>query len=80
MLSMGLVLLNIIVVIVMIVTFIKAFGTFRKVGKIDNYESEVSEEMQLTNKKGTRYLLISVLLVPVSIFLTLVIVFANIMH
>ncbi|MGL4847877.1 MAG: hypothetical protein ACRC28_02965 [Clostridium sp.] len=80
MVSIFLILLDIIVVIMMITTFIKAFSTFKHVGKIDNYESEVSDEMQEVNKKGTKYMLFSVMLVPVSILLTIFIVLSNAMH
>lgn len=67
-------LIDIIVIIVMITTFIKAFSNYKRVGKIDNYQSEISEEMEGYHKKGTRYMMISVLLVPVALALTFFII------
>ncbi|MGL5649398.1 MAG: hypothetical protein ACRDDY_16270 [Clostridium sp.] len=80
MLSIFLILLDIIVVIMMIITFIKAFSTFKHVGKIDSYDTEISDEMQEVNRKGTKYMLFSVILVPISLLLTIFIVLSNAMH
>ncbi|ENZ01605.1 hypothetical protein ACED96_02655 [Clostridium thermobutyricum] len=67
-------LIDIIVVIIMITTFIKAFSNYKKVGKIDNYKSEISEEMEAYNKKGTGYMMIAVLSVPIFLILTFFII------
>ncbi|MGL5416551.1 MAG: hypothetical protein ACRDAU_12880 [Clostridium sp.] len=80
MLSIFLILLDIIVVIMMIITFVKAFSTFKHVGKIDSYDAEISDEMQEVNRKGTKYMLFSVILVPISLLLTIFIVLSNAMH
>ncbi|WP_288478934.1 hypothetical protein [uncultured Clostridium sp.] len=67
-------LIDIIVVIIMITTFIKAFSNYKKFGKIDNYKSEISEEMEAYNKKGTGYMMIAVLSVPIFLILTFFII------
>lgn len=61
---MILVALNVIVIAAMITFFIKSVGTFKNI-KDDN--EEYVKEM---NKKGSRYMIISVLLVPVAIVIS----------
>lgn len=61
---MILVALNVIVIAAMITFFIKSVGTFKDI-KDDN--EEYIKEM---NKKGSRYMIISVLLVPVAIVIS----------
>lgn len=61
---MILVALNVIVIVAMITFFIKSVGTFKDI-KDDN--EEYVKEM---NKKGSRYMIISVLLVPVAIVIS----------
>lgn len=61
---MILVALNVIVIAAMITFFIKSVGTFKDI-KDDN--EEYVKEM---NKKGSRYMIISVLLVPVAIVIS----------
>ncbi|GAA0069517.1 hypothetical protein UT300003_10400 [Clostridium sardiniense] len=61
---MILVALNVIVIVAMITFFIKSVSTFKDI-KDDN--EEYVKEM---NKKGSRYMIISVLLVPVAIVIS----------
>ncbi|MGG7077295.1 hypothetical protein [Clostridium sardiniense] len=61
---MILVALNVIVIAAMITFFIKSVSTFKDI-KDDN--EEYVKEM---NKKGSRYMIISVLLVPVAIVIS----------
>lgn len=56
--------LNVIVIAAMITFFIKSISTFKDI-KGDN--EEYVKEM---NKKGSRYMIISVLLVPVAIIIS----------
>ena len=56
--------LNVIVIIVMITFFIKSINTFRN---IKDGKEEYVKEM---NKKGSRYMIISVILVPVGIIIS----------
>lgn len=56
--------LNVIVIAAMITFFIKSVSTFKNI-KDDN--EEYVKEM---NKKGSRYMIISVLLVPVAIIIS----------
>ena len=56
--------LNVIVIIVMITFFIKSINTFRNIK--DGNEEYVKE----MNKKGSRYMTISVILVPVAIIIS----------
>lgn len=56
--------LNVIVIAAMITFFIKSISTFKDI-KDDN--EEYVKEM---NKKGSRYMIISVLLVPVAIIIS----------
>lgn len=61
-------LLDIILIIVAIVFFIKGINTFSKAKKIDD-EEQVTE----INKKGSKHIIISVILVPFIIFVSFVI-------
>lgn len=56
--------LNVIVIIVMITFFIKSISTFK------NIEDGNEEYMKEMNKKGSRYMIISVILVPVAIIIS----------
>ncbi|MBY0755447.1 hypothetical protein K5V21_08255 [Clostridium sardiniense] len=56
--------LNVIVIAAMITFFIKSISTFKDI-KDDN--EEYVKEM---NKKGSRYMIISVLLVPIAIIIS----------
>ena len=56
--------LNVIVIIVMITFFIKSINTFRNIK--DGNEEYVKE----MNKKGSRYMIISDILVPVAIIIS----------
>lgn len=61
---MILVALNIIVIAAMITFFIKSISTFKNIK--DGNEEYVKE----MNKKGSRYMIISVLLVPVAVIIS----------
>ncbi|STA99754.1 hypothetical protein [Clostridium baratii] len=55
--------LEIIVIILIITFFSKALGTFRK---IKEYDDESLKEM---NKKGSRYMIVAVILIPIAILI-----------
>lgn len=55
-----------IIIILMITFFIKSISTFKKAKKEDCDEDKLRE----INKKASRYMIISVILVPVFIFLS----------
>ncbi|WP_024614521.1 hypothetical protein [Clostridium sp. Ade.TY] len=65
---LGFGLLDAILIVIMIIFFIKAIRTFN-VSKRENDDEKVRE----INKKGSKYMLISVILVPFIIFISFII-------
>ncbi|MDU1854094.1 hypothetical protein [Clostridium baratii] len=56
--------LEIIVIILIITFFSKALGTFRKIKEDDDDES-----LKEMNKKGSRYMIVAVILIPIAILI-----------
>ena len=55
--------LEIIVIILIITFFSKALGTFRKIKEDDD------ESLNEMNKKGSRYMIVAVILIPIAILI-----------
>ena len=53
--------LEIIIIILIITFFSKALGTFRKIKEDDD------ESLKEMNKKGSRYMIVAVILIPIAV-------------